>query len=95
LLRKWADEYKLHYGTPLDLVANEKVIQFMQKEIDQCNSHLGKSEQIKKFALLTDAWTIENGELTPTLKLKRKIILARYAGMKESLYANQTSDNQD
>ena len=56
------------------------------KEIDQINVQLGKWEQVKKFELTPSVWSIETGELTPTLKLKRKIILEKYKNLYEKIY---------
>jgi long-chain acyl-CoA synthetase len=69
-----------------DLIKHPKVIERIQKEIDLVNEEFGKFEQIKKFRLLPAEMSIEGGELTPTLKLKRKVIMAKYADLVEDIY---------
>ena len=59
----------------------------MQDELDRANAHYAQVEQIKKFAILDRDLTIEDGELTPTLKVKRNVINERFADLFESLYA--------
>jgi long-chain acyl-CoA synthetase len=55
--------------------------------VDKVNEEFSQYERVKKFILLTKEWTIEGGELTPTLKLKRRILLERYKDAIEALYA--------
>lgn len=68
------------------IVNNEIVIKRIQKVVDQYNNRLGKWEQIKKITLTPDQWTIEDGHLTPTMKLKRKIIKEMYHNEYEKMY---------
>ena len=69
-----------------DLVQNDIVIELVQKQIDKYNATLGHVEQVKKFTLLPNEWTVDTGELTPTIKIKRKKIEAKYAEQIEHLY---------
>ncbi|TVZ57354.1 long-chain acyl-CoA synthetase [Lutibacter sp. Hel_I_33_5] len=69
-----------------DYTSDEKLIQRIQKEIDSCNTHFGKWEQIKKFEITPDEWTIDDGHLTPTLKVKRKVIKEKYKKLFEKIY---------
>jgi long-chain acyl-CoA synthetase len=57
------------------------------RDVDKCNARFGKWEQIKEIRLLPEPFTIEGGELTPTLKLKRKAIMNKYKGVIETIYA--------
>jgi long-chain acyl-CoA synthetase len=66
-----------------------KVIELIQSEVDQSNSLFGRYSQVKKFALLDEEWTIASGELTPTLKLKRKQILKKHASEIAALYEKE------
>jgi long-chain acyl-CoA synthetase len=66
-----------------------KVIELVQSEVDQSNSLFGRYSQVKKFALLDEEWTIASGELTPTLKLKRKQILKKHASEIAALYEKE------
>jgi long-chain acyl-CoA synthetase len=69
------------------LVQDDKVHQLYRSEVDRLNQNFGHVEQIKRFELLPDEWTTNGGELTPTLKLKRKFILDKYKFMVEKIYA--------
>ncbi|SCY63921.1 AMP-dependent synthetase/ligase [Desulfoluna spongiiphila] len=69
------------------LVAHPEVMAFYRERIDHHTRHLGRVEQIKRFTLLPAEFTQAAGELTPTSKLKRKVILKRYAGTIEAMYA--------
>ena len=69
------------------LAQNEKVLEAVQKEVDDANEELARVEQIKKFKLLPIEWEPGGDELTPTMKLKRKPIAQKYADEIEQLYA--------
>ena len=58
----------------------------IQKEVDKYNQHFGKWEQIKRFELTTTVWSIDNGELTPTMKMKRSVIKEMYNELYEKIY---------
>jgi long-chain acyl-CoA synthetase len=68
------------------IIASEVVISRIQKEIDSCNNHFGKWEQIKRFELTKDVWSIEGGQLTPTMKMKRDIIKDIYKDLYQKIY---------
>ncbi len=76
-VREWAKRKGIEFGddSTKTLCTNEKVCARIQKELDELNADLGKWEQIKQFQLLPQELSIEGGELTPTLKLKRKKIM--------------------
>jgi len=69
------------------MIKNEKIIAFYQQIIEKYNQEFNHVEQIKKFELLPHEWTIEAGELTPTLKLKRNVIMDKYAAVVDKIYA--------
>ena len=70
-----------------DQVINEqRIIDRIQREVDTANEGLGQWERVKRFALLPAEWSIDGGELTPTLKLRRKPILNKYAEAVEHIY---------
>jgi long-chain acyl-CoA synthetase len=58
----------------------------IQKQIDKYNELFSHPEQVKKIALLPDEWTIDGGELTPSMKIRRKIIEQKYSTYIEALY---------
>lgn len=72
--------------TPEQMVKNEQIVAKIEQEIERLNASFAKYEQVKKFRLLATPFTIEAGELTPTLKLKRKAILKRYQSVIEGIY---------
>ncbi|HLW63058.1 MAG TPA: long-chain fatty acid--CoA ligase [Flavobacterium sp.] len=87
-IKEWASKKGLTLGFSLEeVVKNERVIKRIQKEINLINPEFGKWEQIKKFELTPSIWSIETGELTPTLKLKRKIILEKYKDLYDKMYS--------
>ncbi|NRS90728.1 long-chain acyl-CoA synthetase [Flavobacterium sp. 7E] len=86
-VKEWAAIHKFDIGTTNEeIVTNEKVIARIQEEIDHINVKFGHWEQIKRFELTPDIWSIEGGHLTPTLKLKRKIILQQYDALYNKIF---------
>jgi len=77
---------KINYMDLQDLVKSEKVKEFFSKQIEEVNSSLPRYSTIKKFVLLPHDFTIDGGELTPTLKIKRRVISDKYREEIESLY---------
>lgn len=81
-----------HNGIPAcsdkDLIASEPVKELIKKQMDEVNETLPRYEQIKYYKVLDKPFSVESGELTPTLKLKRRIVLEKYKDEIESLYVN-------
>lgn len=73
-------------GDPTQLVKSELLIKRIQKEVDHFNERFGKWEQIKKFELTPDIWSIEDGHLTPTMKMKRRAIKQKYQDLYDRIY---------
>ena len=69
-----------------EIIESPKVIARIQEEIEKYNASFGNWEQIKKFELLPAEFTVESGELTPTLKFKRKIIMTNYKAVFDKIY---------
>lgn len=86
VLQEWAGKEGIDTKGGEDLVANEKVLKKYQDIVDEINQQFGRVEQIKKFRLMPKEFSQENGELTPTLKLKRKVLLRNYSDDIEALY---------
>ncbi len=86
-LHNWAFHHKIEYRDNIDLINKKEVVEIFSNEIVKCNSTIGQSEQIKKFKLVLDEWTADNGILSPTLKLKRKIIFEKYADTINEIYS--------
>lgn len=69
-----------------DIAQDKKVIDRIQEEVDHYNQDFGKWEQIKRFELTPEEWTIDSGHLTPTMKIKRKNIISRYQDLYDNIY---------
>ncbi len=86
-IRTWAENEEIAIGTSNeDLVSNTNVIQKIQQEVDLYNEKFGNWEKIKRFELTPNVWSIDGGELTPTLKMKRKIIKEKYIQLYNKIY---------
>ena len=83
---KWLDDKGINCDSLNNAVKETKLIQVFQSEIDVHNQYFGSWEQIKKFKLTPNEWTIVDGHLTPTMKLKRKVIAEKYSDLIESMY---------
>ncbi|WP_299390389.1 long-chain fatty acid--CoA ligase [uncultured Gelidibacter sp.] len=86
-IKEWIK--KKNKNIPLDnesIMKSDVVIARIQREIDDANEHFAKWEQVKRFEITPDIWTIEGGHLTPTLKMKRKIIKEMYKDLIEKIY---------
>ncbi|HLN78529.1 MAG TPA: long-chain fatty acid--CoA ligase, partial [Nocardioidaceae bacterium] len=70
-----------------DLAQNPTILAMVQQGVDAANERLSRPEQVKKFELLPVEWTAESEELTPTLKLKRRVVHTKYSDVLERLYA--------
>jgi long-chain acyl-CoA synthetase len=87
-LEEYAKTHNIAYSSREDLVKNPAIIQFYQKRIDENSKDLAGHEQIKKFILLSSPFTQEAGEMTPTMKLKRKVVNDKYKDIIENMYEN-------
>ena len=86
-VKQWAEKKHLNIGnTNEEIINNPQVRERVQHVLDSINPKFGKWEQIKKFELTPEIWSIEGGELTPTLKLKRKQILNKYKDLYDKIY---------
>jgi long-chain acyl-CoA synthetase len=88
-LKSWMRSQDLAEKPIAEWIKDQQVNALYAGEIERCNQHFGRYSQIKKFALLSEEWTIAGGELTPTLKIKRKNTLQKYAAEVEALYSGE------
>lgn len=86
LLTKSEQEKVITSSSNQELIENPRVIARIQEEIEKYNASFGNWEQINRIELLPAEFTVESGELTPTLKFKRKIIMANYKAVFEKIY---------
>jgi len=85
-VKEWAKRHNLRFNSLEELTSNPKVKERIQEEVDACNTSFGKWERIKRFELTPEEWSIDNGHLTPTMKMKRKIIKEIYKDLYEKMY---------
>lgn len=86
VLETWCNIKGIPFESKSNIIKNKEVIDKYQREIDRLNEGFGQWEKVKKFVLLDKEWTIDNGELTPKLSLKRKVINARHSQDIEGIY---------
>jgi len=94
-LHFYASKYKIHYRDNLELISNPEIVKKIQKEIDQVNHTLGDHEKIKRFRLVHDEWSQTTGELSPTLKLRRNVILRKYEAIVAEIYGHGTDKTEN
>ncbi len=86
-LRAWAREQGIAFASDAELVAHPRAVAGVQADVDVVNGQLARYQTIKRFVLTAEPFTQDNGQLTPTMKVRRKSVNARYAREIESLYA--------
>jgi long-chain acyl-CoA synthetase len=86
-LKEWCAENGLQYPGNEAIIRNEKVLGLIKDTVERDNKNFNQVEQVKKFELLPQEWSVDSGELTPTLKLKRKVIMEKYKDAIERIYA--------
>ncbi len=86
-LKEWIHHKHLNIGTSnSEIINSDIVIKRIQEEVDKCNRNFGKWEQIKRFELTPEEWSIDGGHLTPTMKMKRIIIKKMYQDLYDKIY---------
>ncbi len=85
-LTEWCRTHSITDVEPASIIRNPKVLELFKDIVESYNPNFNQVEQVKKFELLPTEWTIDGGELTPTLKLKRKVIMEKYKSAFERLY---------
>ena len=88
-LHYWALKYKLHYRDNAELLALPQTKEKFKKVIDVINKEFAAHEQIKNFRVVDEEWTSANGLLSPTLKIKRNILLEKYKGLIAEIYGHE------
>ena len=90
-IQEWCKEQGINCSTNDEICTNEKVRKAINSDIDKFNKKFGQVEQIKKIELINSDWTIPGGELTPTMKPKRKPILNKYDHLLKKIYGDRHS----
>jgi len=86
----WAREHGIEVATVAQLAVHPQVLAEIDEAVQQVNQRLARVEQVKRHHVLPTEWTAESGELTPTLKLKRRVIYARYQSEIAALYGSRS-----
>jgi len=87
-LEIWCKDKNIDFSNREVLIENKSVLELFRAEIDKANVNFGHIEQVKRFGLLPKEWTVEAGEITPKLDLKRKVILEKYKAVVDKIYFN-------
>ncbi|OOF70524.1 AMP-dependent synthetase/ligase [Rodentibacter caecimuris] len=86
-LEEYAKQLNIKYQDRMELIKHSEIIQMFEQRINMLQKELAHFEQVKKFTLLSQSFSVKLGEITPTLKLRRKVILERYHRQIESMYS--------
>ncbi|WP_372750849.1 long-chain fatty acid--CoA ligase [Labilibaculum sp.] len=86
-LKEYCKRKRIPFGDLKDVIFNQKIQVRIWKEIQKMNENLDRPKKIKSFRLVTDVWTPETGELSPTLKLKRKVLKNKYQLLVDEIYS--------
>ncbi|SHM78986.1 AMP-dependent synthetase/ligase [Mucilaginibacter sp. OK098] len=92
-LKPWCKQNDISFSSNKQLIEDSRVIALYQTIVDAFNPEFNHVEQVKKVTLLADEWSIDSGELTPTGKMKRKVITEKYKAEIDKMYAGQISEN--
>jgi long-chain acyl-CoA synthetase len=87
-----ATEENITFNNPAELLGNKKFLDIVQKHVDERNAHLAKYESIKNIRIVKSDFSQEGGELTPSLKLKRKVVLQKYKDLIDDMYGKEAVD---
>lgn len=87
MLREWMRENNINYTTPEQAIKDPQVLNMFRDLVESFNKYFNHVEQIKKFELLPREWSIDSGEMTPKMSLKRKVIMEKFRGPIERIYA--------
>jgi long-chain acyl-CoA synthetase len=85
-LRKLAENFGISFSIDNELISNEKIIKAIKNDIDRLQKDLAKYERVRKFSLLSQSFSIENGELTPKMSVRRHVVERKYSDLIEQMY---------
>jgi len=86
MLERYADEHGVRYASHTELIANPAVRELYDSRIAELSSELANHERVKRYALLASEFTLEEGQMTPTLKLRRRVIETEFADVIDAMY---------
>src|ERR1035437_3370963 len=90
-LEEWARHHEIEVRTRAELVADQRVVALYGEIVREANTGLANFETLKRFRVVADEWSLDTGELTPSMNLKRRVITARYAAVVDALYADEAT----
>jgi long-chain acyl-CoA synthetase len=94
-LEKWASSQGVTANDHKTLVETPKVVAEYQRIVDEVNKNLAHYETMKRIAVVPDEWTVEDGDLTPSMKLKRRIIEKKYEIQIADFYKDEATSKSD
>lgn len=86
-VKEWMTEHNIQFTTREEAIRNEAVVKMIKETVERYNEHFNHVEQIKKFELLPNEWSVDSGEMTPKLSMKRKVIMEKNRDAIERIYA--------
>jgi long-chain acyl-CoA synthetase len=92
-LEEWARRRRIEATNRAELVADSRVVALYAEIVREVNANLANFETLKRFHVVADEWSQETGELTPSMKLKRRVITERYAALIASLYEDEATSH--
>jgi|WetSurMetagenome_2_1015567.scaffolds.fasta_scaffold67569_2 long-chain acyl-CoA synthetase len=93
-LHNWAVRHNIDFRDNAELIQIPQVVARYQRVVTEMNRQLGQTEQIKRFRIVQEEWTPNTGELSPTLKLRRKFLISRYSTLIEDIFSVQKGDKE-
>jgi long-chain acyl-CoA synthetase len=91
-LTAWCEQQGLAFKSKEEMLKSQQVIKKYAEIRDEFNKRFSDVERVKKFVLMLDEWTVDSGEITPTLKLKRKVIQEKYKRIIAELYNDEVGN---
>lgn len=85
-LKTWCQKHEIQFTTPKEMINNAEVKRRYAEEVKKINQNFGDTEKIKRYELIADEWSVNNGILTPTLKVKRNVVKEAYKDLIEMMY---------
>jgi long-chain acyl-CoA synthetase len=89
-LKEWCSKHGVAAGSNEEIVADKKVHAFYEEIVESYNKYFSHTEQVKKFELLPQEWTVETGEMTPKLSLRRKVVTEKFHAQIEHIYSGKS-----
>jgi len=90
-LEEWARQHGIDAKTRAELVADSRVVAHYREIVHGVNAGLANFETVKRFRVVADEWSQDSGELTPSMKLKRRVLTVKYAAVVDELYADEAT----